>query len=936
MTQDRSALRAHEDWIGLVQPTGLVVSPVALLTAGAVVGKDVVLQQQAIQRLVDATAHPDDKRPAHIDDFRAFVREVLGWADTDLVADDAKLQAVAVPLAEWGETLRVTYVVPAPPAIEGTVADKPLLVVKVLPTGMNFDDSKAFSERQWQASAQGRFERILRESEVPIGILYNGQALRLVYLPKGEVSGHMTFPVAALLEVANRPMLSALKLLLGEERLFTLDQKFRLPALLANSRKAQNQVSTALSEQFLTAIAELLRGFQAADRATNAQLLNDFRSGRGYGDVYAGLLSVLLRLVFVLYAEDRDLLPDEDVYREGYSVRRLYERLRDDADAYPDTMDQRYGGWAQLLALFRLVHSGAVWPSATMGAAPVRLPAREGRLFSPDSSPFLEGRSLTHRLQQGEKIPPPRVADGVVLRVLESLLLLDGQKLSYRTLDVEQIGSVYESLMGFTIDVAEGTSCAVLPHHVVVDLDAVLARQPADRSKHLDDVKCKLSAKQQTELKAAASVDDVVNALGSKVSKRMPLLVAGSLFLQPTDERRRSGSHYTPRALTEPIVATALRPILERLDEESKKAGRPGVTPEQILDLKLCDPAMGSGAFLVQAGRQLGAHLVDAWARTSSTPKNIPPDETPLLHATRLVATRCLYGVDKNPLAVELAKLSLWLDTLAKDHPFTFLDHSLREGDSLVGLSVRNLRCFSWKADAPLQFTSAKIDTALIRAQTIREELERMGDDGDDGKKRDMHHRAEAALADLRLIGDACIAAFFSSTKEKEQKEARLRYLGLVQALLDTGERHVLETAVEEVLRGERPLRPFHWEVEFPEVFSRDNGGFDVFVGNPPFIGGKRISTLLGDKSKDWLLALHEESNGNADIVAHFFRRTFSLLSATGTTGLVATNTISQGDTRRSGLRWIVANGGTIYNARRRASWPGLAAVIVSVVHFSK
>src|SRR5262249_31227988 len=149
-------------------------------------------------------------------------------------------------------------------------------------------------------------------------------------------------------------------------------------------------------------------------------------------------------------------------------------------------------------------------------------------------------------------------------------------------------------------------------------------------------------------------------------------VAAGSMVFQPSDERRRSGSHYTPRSLTEPIVRTTLKPVLEQLGTQPK--------PEQILALKVCDPAMGSGAFLVEACRQLGEELVKAWHVHACLPP-LPPDEDELLHARRLVAQRCLYGVDKNPLAVDLARLSLWLVTLAKDHPFTFLDHSLRCGD---------------------------------------------------------------------------------------------------------------------------------------------------------------------------------------------------------------------------------------------------------------
>ena len=143
---------------------------------------------------------------------------------------------------------------------------------------------------------------------------------------------------------------------------------------------------------------------------------------------------------------------------------------------------------------------------------------------------------------------------------------------------------------------------------------------------------------------------------------------AGSLLLQPNEERRRSGSHYTPRALTGPIVHRTLEPILTRLREAG---GASAPRPEAVLDLKVCDPAMGSGAFLVEACRQLGDALIEAWKVHGGRPE-IPPDEDETVFARRLVAQKCLYGVDRNPLAVDLAKLSLWLVTLAKDHPLTF------------------------------------------------------------------------------------------------------------------------------------------------------------------------------------------------------------------------------------------------------------------------
>ena len=158
-----------------------------------------------------------------------------------------------------------------------------------------------------------------------------------------------------------------------------------------------------------------------------------------------------------------------------------------------------------------------------------------------------------------------------------------------------------------------------------------------------------------------------------------------------------------------------------------------------------------------------------------------------------------------------------------------------------------------------------------------------------------------------------------------------------VTGWLATGQHEAeLKGQVTELREGEKPLVPFHWEIEFPEVFSRETPGFDCFVGNPPFLGGRRISSTLGDEYRDWLVALHELSSSNADLVAHFFRRAFGLIRRLGTLGLIATNTIAQGDTRGTGLQWILKNSGVVYQATRRFRWPGMAAVIASTIHIER
>src|SRR5205823_13977060 len=194
-----------------------------------------------------------------------------------------------------------------------------LLVIQELPAGTPLDDTVAADDRHWQATPHARFERLLRETQVPTGLLSNGTRLRLVYAPRGETAGHLTFPVQAMAEVAGRPIFSALHMLLCADRLFSLPDKQRLPAIRAESRKYRNTVSTELAKQVLAALYELLRGFQAADDLRKGKLLREVLE-RDPDQVYAGLLTVLLRLVFLLYAEDRGLMSDDEVYVKHYSV----------------------------------------------------------------------------------------------------------------------------------------------------------------------------------------------------------------------------------------------------------------------------------------------------------------------------------------------------------------------------------------------------------------------------------------------------------------------------------------------------------------------------------------------------------------------------------------------------------------------------------------
>ena len=923
------AIIAHQEWIGYVQPTGLVVSIPALVDASAFLNRNYGPDHQ---RFLSALPQDSEGEPIpQISDFVAFAKDVLGWAGELMLgapcSDPVPSELEAV-LEAYNETLRPTY------ALKNLSGDnKWLLLVEVYPTGTDLDQAYAPHDRGWQASPQARFERLLRQTGVSTGLLVNGQQIRLVYAPEKELSGHITFKLSEMVRVAGRPIFAALQMLLSAERLYSVADKERLPAILANSRKYQNVVSTQLASQVLEALYELLRGFQAANDQLKGELLKDVLA-RDPNHVYGGLLTTLLRLIFVLYAEDRGLLSTDPIYSNHYSVTGLYERLRADAGRYNDTMDQRYGAWAQLLALFRLIYSGG-----SHGA--MKIPAREGYLFDHDRYLFLEGRH-----GKDDKPVIPQVPDGVVYRVLSKLLLLDGERLSYRTLAVEQIGSVYEAIMGFELQVASGSSIAIKPakRHgapATINLEELLRTAADKRMKVFTDATDqKLTGQAAEGLKSAASIEDLLVALDRKIAKAVtPNVVRqGAMIFQPSNERRRSGSHYTPSTLTGTIVEAALAPVLKQLGENP--------TPEQILALKVCDPAMGSGAFLVEVCRQLGDRLVRAWHTNCQFPPVIPIDEDEALHAQRLVAQQCVYGVDKNPLAADLAKLSLWLATLAKDHPFTFLDHSLRSGDSLVGLSRRQIAAFHWDSEARQHSFIEKVIGP--KAERIGRYRQKILDARDNIPYSQLQQALEAAdyeLNELRRVGDTIVAAFFSASKPKARELRR-------QVLSDLTERdlrHVTDLdadreiaqAVAALNAGESGVRPFHWELEFPEVFrlnaqGQPEGGFDAIVGNPPFLGGKRISSAYGDQYKDFLISTQPATNGNTDLAARFFRAAFSMLRGGGTMGLISTNTIAQGDTRRGGLQWICNNGGDIYRCVRRYSWPGDAAVIVSVVHVYK
>jgi len=978
--------RFHEQWLGLAQPVEGLVFSVPVLADAQIAPEIRAELTAAFEAFLDTTDAP------RIRDLQAFFAGLLGYDKPGmLVPRDALPADLSFYAAEGGQEIRPSFALSRGPFADGddpfAVFDAPAapatpvavqagspwfaLAWDLTGDGPDIDlDEPEATTGPWRYPPSAKLERLLRHVGIPIGFLFNGRNLRLVYAPAGESTAHLTFRVEHLFRADGRPLLAALDLVLHARRAYGASPEHTLEGLLAESRRRQADVTEELARQVFEGVEILVAGFEAAAaRDVRGSAFDWLREAiEEEGDhFYQGVLTVVLRLVFLLYSEDQGLLPVEHPTYAGHlSLLGLYQRLSHDAGAHPESMHHRFGAYGQLNALFRAVFFGVKHGN-------LDLPPRRGRLFDPNAYPFLEGGLPDWTAAVGDPearaaARMPSVDDGTVYRVLHRLVIFKGQRLSYRTLDVEQIGSVYESLMGYHVLRLTSAAVRLGKFNVWVESGAVRALSPTDRTRYFKET-CGLSpaTSQAIEkgLKQArddgAALEVLAANAGKKGDAERNRAPSGRLVLQPGAERRRTASHYTPRALTEKVVRRTLEPLLACLGEER--------TPDQILMLKICDPAMGSGAFLVETCRELASEIVAAWTRRGELARIVEAHGDAHLHARRLVAQQCLYGVDKNAAAVELAKLSLWLVTLSKELPFTFVDHSLRHGDSLVGLNFKQIEAFHWSPPGQVETCRVLLREALDQAVELRQQILALADTEDvasQSEKRRLFEFSQQAIDRVRLVADVCVGAFFAETKDAAREKERKRRLGMVEEWLildaraaDSGRSEKQRAAdadaaakarVElDVMAAEirERVTPFHWWIEFPEVFFEGRPDplvpgavtgaalMEGVVGNPPFLGGSRISGALGVEYADWLRASNSADRGRGDLSAYFLWRGVTLIGSNGTAGLIATNSIAQGDTRETGLAAIVSAGGRIYDATSALYWPGEAAVVVSLVHFA-
>lgn len=948
--------KLHKAWLGEAQPA-----------VGATFSVPVLCDAQRVKVLSSAQLQTvaGQLEACSLDagfDLRRLAMSLLQWPEAAIVEGEQLPPEMSLPSVGGSGRLRPSFALMS--AADAAQQRCPRLLAWVVADGADLDRPDALAD-DWHYPPVAKFERLLRACKVDLGLLSNGREIRLLYCPAGQSSGWLSFHVAAMVSPAGRAMASAFcSLLHADCVLGSVGEQAGLLELLQRSRARQADVSAQLGRQLLEALQILLQGFEAA-AVRDASRQIEVALERADNHVYEGLLTAMLRLVFVVYAEDRGLLPAEDPqYHDYYSIRGLYEQLRDDRALHGEAVESRMGAWHRLLALFRGLWTGLAAPGFDW-------PAHRGRLFDPDRFAFLEGRGPTD--DGPERVPS--ISDAVVLRVLERLLQLDGQRLSYAALDEEQLGSVYEGLMGFRVERRTHASLCLRPSRVWVSPAELLDVAAGGRARWLHECGLPMPSARRlaTAIDAQAETDGdptvaVLELLRKESvapaavggSEAIVEVAAGRWVIQPGDERRRTSSHYTPRSLSGPIVRRTLDPVLRASAGRGRaEDAEPQPSSRALLSLRVCDPAMGSGAFLVEACRYLADLLVAAWTREGALAEHckLPGSDAtidPVVAARRMVAQCCLFGVDKNPLAVELAKLSLWLLTLSRGQSFAFLDHRLRAGDSLVGLTRSELWALDWTAqdDAHSPEVGQRLDEDRARVVRLRTQLIDTALHGGEALPAElarMHAEAEAALDSLRATADAVISghlfpeddALDSSALSNEaripagvRRAQRAKIQSQLAAWLTT------EADWPETLERRRKLvrdhvGPFHWQLEFAEVFEAreceglSRRGFDAIVGNPPFLGGRYVSQRFGHGYNAWLCRAPEAKLA-ADLCAHFFRLALALLEGEGCLGLICPSTITTDSNRKSSIESILAAGGKLYDVRHQMTWPGTANVIIS------
>lgn len=870
----------HADWLNLTDRSGLILSEPVLL-----------------EHFSEGFKQPSnwiDKQIKHAYekfDLSDYANSGLGFADAileflkhTLIKSNAIPSELIVYLPEYAQDLRPQRVLHV---------NERFIPIYVSEKNQNLRTNENL-EGKWRASPIAKCERLIKETKSTFGIVTNGSTWRLIYLSSEGSINHIEFDFESMMQEGR--LLSAFVAILSPDLLAKLKE------LAEESHKKQIEITDKLGSQVRESVIKFIKILDRANKESKSELLY----GVPNDTIYQMSVSTIIKLVFVLYAEQKSMLPHgELLYDKAYGLHTLMSLLNEQKAS--EELAHRSDAYQQIVALFNIIYHGSNHPDMLS-------PRYGGEIFDPQKFPLLFDERFEPKNEE-------------IYEILWLLTHAEGkigketikQSFSYHSLNVEHIGYIYEGLLAYSVDRSGQTPLikfAPKGNEYAIKADGLL---------HVSDDKLGEFIKNSTQQNKAPTAKQLENRFAPDQEALEKLVVlepeyqetlklyaslihevvpSFSLYLSTSTKRRATGAHYTPEALTAKMVKTTLDPHL--YDEQGLLK-----SAKEILSLKIADIAMGSGAFLVQTIRYMSERLVEAWQQalnateeslcmpyalpcTSSASLPIPKEyDEQKRYAKRFVARECIYGVDINPLAVEIAKISIWLETLDKSLPFTFIDHAFKHGDSLVGVINESEVKKLFNNQSSLFNVLNKKD--LDKAIELRKEVERLSD-LEVEKKKELLAKSDALL---------------QSTKEK---------LAFLSA---------------NAIDPSSDYEPFSYLLEFPEVML-DNGGFDAIVGNPPFLGGQKLTGFFGEPYREYLVKfLGHGQRGSADLVAYFFLRALQLLKPQGTFGLLATNTIAEGDTREVGLAQMVEKG-TIYAAFPNEPWEGQAAVVTSRVHFCK
>ncbi|GGN37662.1 type I restriction-modification system DNA methylase subunit [Actinoplanes campanulatus] len=967
----KTAAELHRAWLELVETDGpfLAIPPLKRVWPQGIpaLGPD---RLDALRQAKPAFDHawealdiePEDQtRQAKYADARdvwvqAVLRDVVGWRE----------------LLAWGPE--------SAPGVTGYSPDRRLAVVPDGslrgPNGIGAlisvvdktDSLHATGTDGWAATAIDRMEAMLRASGVTIGIVTDGRWWALVCArPDAMVASGIVDAQTWVEEPLTR---NAFLTVIARQYIIGGDPNERLPKLFEESVAAAEEITEALGAQVRRAVELLIQAFDEVSTDHRRRGLPDPLPADPH-ETYSAAVTVMMRVVFLLFAEERGLLPQSELFLQGYGISGDLDALehRNIGDG-EESLDSTYLTWHRLLATSQALYRGASFEN-------MRMPAYGGSLFDPDRHPFLTASNENSTLA----LP---VSDRVMLHVLRSVQIAqlkggDARRISFRDIDVEQIGYIYEGLLGYTCTRVDEIHLGLVgtagsEPEVSLTLLEQLAEQhgtPAALAKAIiawlkehQPGAVAPSANALTKLLTTTPGEDADRHLRAVTDDeelrdrlrrwatvtrpdlrgRPTVILTDGLLVTETPSRKNAGAHYTPKDLAERVARHALEPLCyspgpHQTPNRKEWQIRQGY---EILNLKVADIAAGSGAFLVAAARYLADKLVEAWDQYGS----IQAGHRDLKqHAIREVVARCLYGADINPMAVEMCKLSLWLVSLDRDLPFSFVDDKILHGNTLLGLT--NLRQLEQlHIDAPTYRQApltgiVNIKSIIDSAVAIRRELASEVKENDPQRsasaKRRLLDQQHTTTAMLTKAADGVIAAGLRHGGKPggALDESFENLAEAVRVAFPRGTDEADSTPLEEIIEaGLKPTvatdyerwKPLHWVLEVPDVVV-DHGGFDAIIGNPPFLGGQKLTGAMGTNIRDWFVnQVAGGTRGSADLVAYFLLRAATLLRSTGTLGVIATNTVAQGDTRQVGLDRTVADGFTITRAIQSASWPSASA----------